>query len=334
MTGARDLHPAPSADAATPSQAAALDVLRLRAAAGLPPRDLATLPPRARRSLAVAVATGAPMLPALDAAAAAQDDLTATRRAIAVASAQTKAVAGGLVAAPFVLVPFLGGVFQADLVAFYATPAGRVVGGVGLALLTLGAYAVARLVRRIGAPPPPPRPRGVRALQAGVVGMLLGVVLTPVLGVLAAVLVWRRSRASAIGRPGVDEAADLTAVALSAGVAPGEALRASARHLPTHAAGLRGLALELELGLASDHAGPLERLGVVLRAATDVGVPAAPALRRLAAELRADERARVLAAAERLPAQLTFPTALALLPATLLLVGAPIVQVGLQQALP
>ena len=72
----------------------------------------------------------------------------------------------------------------------------------------------------------------------------------------------------------------------------------------------------------------------MLRAATDVGAPVAPALRRLAGELRADERARVLAAAERLPAQLTFPTALALLPATLLLVGAPIVQVGLRQALP
>ena len=62
---------APEPAAAT----AALDVLRLRAAAGLAARDLDRLPPRARRSLAVAAATGAPMLPALDAAAAAQDDL-------------------------------------------------------------------------------------------------------------------------------------------------------------------------------------------------------------------------------------------------------------------
>ncbi|MBS3941741.1 MAG: type II secretion system F family protein [Actinobacteria bacterium] len=320
--------------AATPDQTVALDVLRLHAAAGLPPRDLAGLTPRARRSLAVAVATGAPMLPALDAAAAAQDDLVATRRAIAVASAQTKAVAGGLVAAPFVLVPFLGGIFEADFVGFYATSAGRVVGGLGLALLAIGAYAVVRLVRRVGAPPPPPRSPAARSLQAGVVGLVLGVAIAPPFGLLAGLLTWRRSRPAVVGRPGVDEAADLTATALTAGIGPGEALRVSARHLPPHAAELRGLALELELGLASDHGGPLARLGAVLRAATDVGAPAAPALRRLAAELRADERARVLAAAERLPAQLTFPTALALLPATLLLVGAPIVQVGLQQVLP
>jgi hypothetical protein len=49
-------------------------------------------------------------------------------------------------------------------------------------------------------------------------------------------------------------------------------------------------------------------------------------------DLRADDLARVLAAAERLPAQLTFPTALCLLPATLLLVGAPIVHAGLAAA--
>ncbi|MEX2505115.1 MAG: type II secretion system F family protein [Egicoccus sp.] len=334
MSVLRRLRTAPAAEAPTPGQAAALDVLRLQAAAGLPPRDLSRLMPRARRSMAVAAATGAPMLPALDAAAAAQDDLAATRRAVAVASAQTKAVAGGLLAAPFVLVPFLGGLFEADLVGFYATPGGRLVGGLGLVLLGIGALAVMRLVRRVGAPPPPPRSAPVRAVRACLVALVLGAVFVPALGVLAGIATWRRSRTTAVGQPGVDEAADLTATALSAGVGPGEALRVSARHLPTHAADLRGLALELELGLAVDHDGPLERLGAVLRAATDVGAPAAPALRRLAAELRADERARVLAAAERLPAQLTFPTALALLPATLLLVGAPIVQVGLQQALP
>ncbi len=60
-----------------------------------------------------------------------------------------------------------------------------------------------------------------------------------------------------------------------------------------------------------------------------VGAPVGPALRRLAADVRADELARVLAAAERLPVRLTFPTALCLLPGTLLLIGAPIVSAGL-----
>lgn len=320
-------------EAATPAEAAALDLLRLRAAAGLPPRDLARLTPRAQRAMRVAMATGAPMLPALDAAAAAQDDLAATRRAIAVASAQAKAVAGGLIAAPFVLVPFLGGIFGADLAAFYGTGPGRVVGAIGLGLLALGAAAVRRLVRRVGAPPRTARTPLARALQAGIVAVVLGLVTTTIVGVAVGLFAWHRSRTTAATDPTTDEAAELTATALTAGVGPGEALRAAARQLPGHAAGLRALALELELGLAAEPGGPLARLGHVLRAATDVGAPAAPALRRLAAEVRADERARVLAAAERLPAQLTFPTALALLPATLLLVGAPIVQVGLQQAL-
>ncbi|MFP4234382.1 MAG: hypothetical protein ACLFUG_05585, partial [Nitriliruptoraceae bacterium] len=72
------------------------------------------------------------------------------------------------------------------------------------------------------------------------------------------------------------------------------------------------------------------RLAAIIAAADRTGAPVAPSLRHLARELRADDLARVLAAAERLPAQLTFPTALCLLPATVLLVGAPIVHTGLQ----
>ena len=77
---------------------------------------------------------------------------------------------------------------------------------------------------------------------------------------------------------------------------------------------------------------PLHRLAVLLAAAERVGAPVAPSVRHLARELRADDLARVLAAAERLPAQPTFPTALCLLPATVLLIGAPIVQTGLSAA--
>ncbi|MFA9444141.1 type II secretion system F family protein [Egicoccus sp. AB-alg6-2] len=320
---------------ASSASAAALDVLRLRAAAGLPPRTTHHLSPRARRGLAVAEAVGAPLLPALDAAAAAEEDARAARRAVAVASAQTKAVAAGLLVAPFVLVPLLGGVFGADLAGFYATRPGRFVGAIGLALLGLGGAAVVALLRRIGAPPRPPAGPAVHRARSACFGLLAAAVTHPLVGVVVAVVVLvRGGSGGTTAPPGVDEAADLTATALMGGVGPGEALRMCADQLPAHAVELRSLALELELGLAARPGGPLARLDAVLRAAADVGAPAAPALRRLAGELRADERARVLAAAERLPAQLTFPTALALLPATLLLVGAPIVQVGLRQALP
>ena len=67
--------------------------------------------------------------------------------------------------------------------------------------------------------------------------------------------------------------------------------------------------------------------------ANELGAPAAPSLRRLARDLRGAELARVMAAAERLPAQLTVPTTLLLLPATLLLVGAPLVASGLSAVL-
>lgn len=82
----------------------------------------------------------------------------------------------------------------------------------------------------------------------------------------------------------------------------------------------------------SGAADPLHRLASLLAAAERTGAPVADSVRHLAREFRADDLARVLAAAERLPAQLTFPTALCLLPATVLLIGAPIVQTGLSAA--
>ena len=61
----------------------------------------------------------------------------------------------------------------------------------------------------------------------------------------------------------------------------------------------------------------------------DAGGPLVPALRALAREVRADRGAAAESAALRLPARLTFPTALLLLPATVLAIGAPIVLTGL-----
>ena len=135
----------------------------------------------------------------------------------------------------------------------------------------------------------------------------------------------------------VEEVAELLAVALDAGVGTAEALRQVATVLPARAAPLRRLALDLDLAVVRtgrQGSGPLGRVEELLRTTRRLGVPAAPPLRRLAAELRAEELTRLMAATERLPARLTVPTTLLLLPATLLLVGAPLVASGLAAVLP
>ena len=318
----------------------AVDLLRLRASVGLDVRDADGLPPRLQRALAVATAVGAPALDALEGAAAAEEDARRAARAVAVASAQTRAVAGGLILAPVLLVPGLGRLVGADLVGFYTTPLGAVTAAVAGLLLALGAVLVLRLVRRVGQPPAA-GPTAGQVAAAVAAALAAGVALHLVLAPVAGMLVLRVGRPRAVPPSGVDEAVDLTATAMAGGVAPGEALRTAAARLPGLARPLRRLAFVLELdgraGAATDPAGPatpaaLARLGAVLETAVAVGAPVVPTLRRLARDLRADDLARVLAAAERLPAQLTFPTALCLLPATVLLVGAPIVHAGLVAA--
>jgi Flp pilus assembly protein TadB len=321
---------------------AANDLLRLRVGAGFPPEDLAGLSPRAIRSIAVATRVGAPLGAAVDGAAAAEDDAERARRAVHVAGAQTRAVAAGLLLAPVLLVPGLGRLVGADLVGFYRSSLGLVVLLAGGGLLAVGGLLVGLLIRRVG--------------QAGRAGRS-GQRLAPLLGLLVALSVWRvlgaalaplaalvtfqlvrRNVHAGPTATGVDEAADLTATALAGGVSTPEALRTVAEELPQLTPELLQLAFELELGLSGSCRPPepaladLERLRAVLRTAEQLGAPVAPALRRLAGELRADELARVLAAAERLPAQLTFPTALFLLPGTVLLIGAPIVHAGLAAA--
>ncbi|TVR37324.1 MAG: hypothetical protein EA388_01890 [Nitriliruptor sp.] len=317
---------------------AATELVRLRVAAGLDPGDDADLPPRTRRAVAIARTVGAPLLEALDAGLAAEEDVREAARAVAVASAQTRVVAGGLLLAPLLLVPGLGRLVGADLVGFYTSPMGGVVLLVGSALLGLGAAIVWGLVRRVSRPPSAGPPGA--ALAAAVVGCLIAWRLGGlVAAVPVAVILWHmvaRTRGPE-PLPGLDEAADLIATARGGGTTSAEALRLTAVQLPHLARPLRRLAFDLDVGAAGGSGSPsgqtdLDRLATVLVAAHDVGAPVAPSLRRLAADLRADELARVLAAAERLPAQLTFPTALCLLPATVLLVGAPIVQAGLMAA--
>ena len=442
----------------TGEQDRVLDELRLAVAVGAPIGAIEQLPERCRRAVALAQAVGAPLLAAVEAAESARDDVRRGQRAVAVASAQTRTVAGGLLLAPILLVPGLARLVGADLLAFYSSRVGLLVLAVGLGLLALGAVIVVVLVRRVGRSDGRTSTRDPLALGVAVVAGVVGYrIAGPAPGLLAALAVEHAvssRRPRQLPTAGVDEAADLVATALTAGVSGPEALRLAADALPAHATRLRRLAFGLELGMepeellggdvARDVAGgpgtasrrtlrsdprqagrqgggprglrgvdrwvrrsadrpppgagdrsalwatdppadgvadrrapyrphrpyhphrphqphgsmtpsdplrrphrphrpqrlhgsmrqsdPLHRLAVLLAAAERVGAPVAPSVRHLARELRADDLARVLAAAERLPAQLTFPTALCLLPATVLLIGAPIVQTGLSAA--
>ena len=287
----------------------ATDRARLRLAAGVPLDGTEDLTPRVRRALAVASDVGAPLLPALDAAAAAEDDAARAVRAVTVATAQARTVAAGLLLAPVLLAPAIGRLAGADVIAFYAGGPGRGVLVVGLVLLGLGGLGSRALVRA--------------ATKAG------------------------RSGPDA----GLEEVVELVATALGGAAGPAAALRAVADldgPAVGHATALRTLALELDLGIdrepaagagarrgartgsgVGDGAAGTQRLRAALRLAADVGAPAGPVLRRLARDLRADELARVLAAAERLPAQLTVPATLLLLPASVLLIAAPLLAAGL-----
>jgi Flp pilus assembly protein TadB len=149
--------------------------------------------------------------------------------------------------------------------------------------------------------------------------------------VVAGMLVRRLRRPSPV--EGLEEAVELVATALNGGAGVVVALRRAADRIPRHADALRRLALDLELGVdrgpSHREVEALHRLRAVLVTASEVGASSASTLRRLARDLRAAELTRVLAMAERLPAQLTFPTTLLLLPATVLLIAAPLIVTGL-----
>lgn len=309
-----------------------LDEVRTRLLVGAPlPTARASLPTRATRALQLAAAVGAPGVPALDAAVAAHDDAARRERALGVATAQARAVAVGLAALPPLAVLGLGTLLDEPLWRYYLTPSGAVVGAAGLGLAATGAASALGLVRRARRAAAPMSSPAVAALTFVPVALLA----SPFVGLLAAIAVVtmrRLRRPAAPPSPGADEIADLTATAMCGGLPPAGALRAVADVLPAHAKDLRRGALALELRAAVELPPGLDRVGRVLTDVTRWGAPAEPALRRIAADLRATELQRALTAAERLPALLAFPTALCLLPACLLLVGAPLLAEGLAAA--
>jgi hypothetical protein len=124
--GRRDRRAGPRTDRHRDAVAAltsATDRVRLQLVAGTPIDD-PRLPPRVRRGVMLARTLGAPLLPAVDAAADAEDDDARARRAVAVSTAQARTVARGLTLAPLLLVPAIGGLAGVDTVAFYTSGAG------------------------------------------------------------------------------------------------------------------------------------------------------------------------------------------------------------------
>ena len=136
---------------------AALARLRLRVAAGARPDGLADLPDDVRPAVVVADRVGAALLPALDAATEAHRHRRAVARQVRTATAPARTVAAGLVLLPLLAVPALAGLLDVDLVGFYSTGAGTVVGAIALALWVAGA-ARHRRPGRPRAAPTPPRP--------------------------------------------------------------------------------------------------------------------------------------------------------------------------------
>lgn len=305
---------------------------RTRLLAGVPVRP-DRLPPRAARAVWVARESGAPAVPALDAASSAADHLRRRRRALDVATAQARTVAFGLSVLPVLAVGGLGALLDASLWRFYLTPTGAAVGGVGLVLVLVGAGVASHMVRRVDRPSPVPGRSLVAAIAVGsVVALIAGAAAGVLAATTAALWIRRRVPVPSPPPPGTDEIADLVATALIGGLPAPAALRLAAAVLPGPAPDLRRAALAHELGITAALPSGVDRIGTVLRTAARYGTPAAPALRRVAAELRDEELNRALAATERLPALLAFPTALCLMPACVLLVGAPLLAHGLAAA--
>jgi hypothetical protein len=304
------------------------------------------------QALAVAERAGAGGTEAVQQAVVAAEEQAATARLLQVRTAQARGTARVLAAIPLVAwVLFVG--LDGSALGFYGTPL-----GIGTALLAAGLAAGGRAwTRRIVAsaaqagrradPLTPPRPSpdwraGVAAgapfaivLGAGIgwqVGLVVGAAAAAVGAVLMA---GRDAGASSVRAPSADshagtcEAVELLAVALASGLAVGPAVALIAPLAPSNARPALATAarrLVDGFGVEASFAGTgLDDTGAVLGATARWGAPAAPALQRHAADLRARRRAAAEEAAERAQLALVFPTTLLTLPAFVLAVVPPIV---------
>ena len=148
----------------------------------------------------------------------------------------------------------------------------------------------------------------------------------------------RERRREALIRRELPVVVDLVGVAVSAGCTPFHAIEQATRYGPAHtAASLGGVMQACARGRSLDDAlrglgstvATLRPLTDALRTSARLGTPAAPALSRLAAEVRADVRRRAEARARTVPVRLCFPLVICVLPAFALLTVVPVVLTGL-----
>jgi Flp pilus assembly protein TadB len=298
------------------------------------------------RGLAIAERTGLGACEAVDLVLAAGREAAETERLLRSRTTQARGTAVVVAVLPM-CVWLLLVALQREMLRFYATPLGL---GTALGVVLLVAVAVAwsrRIVagatRAADRADPLHGPAGRRDIGRGIAlgapPLLLFMVFGyPELGLLlgcGAALVGLRRRAEEAGAAEVDlggggtpEVAELVAIALRAGLPPVGAIAEVALLGPPAArAPLADIARRLRSGWTLPQAfegSRLEGVGAVLDATSRWGAPAEPALRLLAAELRADRRAATEQAAERTQLSLIFPTTLLTLPAFVLSVVPPV----------
>jgi Flp pilus assembly protein TadB len=226
-------------------------------------------------------------------------------------------------------------------------PFGRellVIGGLALAWGAIVAWPLARRARRRGAaararvfaPAPPDRPRRVSVLGRRLFAFAP---LASAARVLGAPRRLRRARRhdDELARE-LAIAVDLVGVGVAAGCTPYLAVELGAAWSPPLVrAALTDVVRACALGQSFDDAlrelgqriAPMRVLTDAMRTSARLGAPVAPALARLAADVRADLRRRAEARARTVPVRLCFPLVGCILPAFALLTVVPVVLDGL-----
>lgn len=280
-------------------------------------------------ALQVTVAAGGPAASALDGLAAGLRDRQDTAGEVAALSAQGRLSAIVVGAAPFVSLALSLVVDRRVAPSLVATPSGRTCLLTGLTLEALAGLWMRRILRcpMTADSPTSTGVPGFQGLELGNAGC-------------------RRRRRPASEReagavPGAEDvalAADVIAMALLAGLTPFLTVEVTARVGPRSVAGPLAAVLEAanggaRLADALDAEGlrsaSLRPVLALLAASERTGAPAAAALGRLAAQIRAQARRQALTRARTVPVRLLFPLVFLVLPAFLLLTVAPVVLASL-----
>lgn len=313
----------------------ALDAVRLAAASGSHRIAFDRLDSNTQQLLALARDVGAPLALAAGIAHGRMTHAGDVARAAAVASAEARSVAGFLLAAPLVLLPLTGQVLDVSVWTFYSQPLGLGVFVVAGMLYGLG-FAVIRQLRRGLDAPVVDSDRTSGSPVRVVAGVLLvfgvsrGSVWLIGAALVTLVWVWALSAKTAIVTLShLAQAAEVVVLTTTAGQSVPHALRRAAVMVPAIARVLRQIAFSLDCGVKPvTHGGVLDQFGAIAWQAHHDGAPAVTVFRQFAQQVRADEQAVLLARASRLSARLTIPTTLFFLPATVLIMVAPVVAHG------